>query len=107
NRVASFGKEGIVDLKVGVVIGTGQQIDLETGDAGLHSTPTVVKDVVIVGMAMKEGMTIKTHNNTKGQVRGFDVRTGKQLWAFNTIPKPGEFGNETWQNGSWATNGNT
>jgi quinoprotein glucose dehydrogenase len=107
NRVASFGKDGMVDLKVGVMYGNGQQIDLESGDAGLHSTPTVVKDVVMVGMAMKEGMTIKTHNNTKGQVRAFDVRTGKQLWAFNTIPKPGEFGNDTWQNGSWATNGNT
>src|SRR5262245_2655461 len=107
NRIPGFGKEGMVDLKVGVTSGTGQQIDLETGDAGLHSTPTVVKDVVIVGMAMKEGMTIKTHNNTKGQVRAFDVKSGKQLWAFNTIPKPGEFGNDTWQNNSWATNGNT
>src|SRR5881296_2456406 len=69
NRISGFGKDGIVDLKVGVVYGSGQQIDLETGDAGLHSTPTVGKDVVIVGMSMKEGMTVKTHNNTKGQVR--------------------------------------
>src|SRR5262252_2731955 len=107
NRISSFGKDGVVDLKVGVVSGTGQQIDLETGDAGLHSTPTVVKDVVIVGMAMKEGMTVKTHNNTKGQVRAFDVKSGKLLWTFNTIPKPGEFGNDTWGNNSWATNGNT
>src|SRR6476620_7559488 len=107
NRISSFGKDGLVDLKVGVVSGTGQQIDLETGDAGLHSTPTVVKDVVIVGMAMKEGMTVKTHNNTKGQVRAFDVKTGKLLWAFNTIPKPGEFGNDTWLENSWAANGNT
>ncbi|HYR83419.1 MAG TPA: PQQ-binding-like beta-propeller repeat protein [Terriglobia bacterium] len=106
NRISGFGKEGIVDLKVGVVYGTGQQIDLETGDAGLHSTPTVVKDVVIVGMSMKESMTVKTHNNAKGQVRAFDVRTGKQLWSFNTIPRPGEFGNDTWLNNSWATNGN-
>src|SRR5690242_4130510 len=106
-RIASFGKDGLVDLKVGVVHGTGQQIDLETGDAGLHSTPTVVKDVVIVGMSMKEGMTVKSHDNTKGQVRAFDVRSGKMLWAFNTIPKPGEAGNETWLNNSWATNGNT
>src|SRR5437667_2238985 len=105
-RINAFGKEGIVDLKLGVVHGTGQQIDLETGDAGLHSTPTVVKDVVIVGMSMKEGMTVKTHNNAKGQVRAFDVRTGKQLWSFNTIPRPGEFGNDTWLNNSWATNGN-
>jgi quinoprotein glucose dehydrogenase len=107
NRIPNFGKDGVVDLKVGVVYGTGQQIDLETGDAGLHSTPTVVKDVVIVGMAMKEGMTVKTHNNTKGQVRAFDVRTGKQLWAFQTIPKPGEVGGDTWLNNSWAVNGNT
>jgi quinoprotein glucose dehydrogenase len=106
-KISTFGKEGAVDLKVGVTSGTGQQIDLETGDAGLHSTPTVVKDVVIVGMAMKEGMTVKTHNNTKGQVRAFDARTGKLLWAFNTIPRPGEPGNETWENNSWATNGNT
>lgn len=106
-RIPSFGKDGVVDLKVGVVYGTGQQVDLETGDVGLHSTPIVVKDVAIVGMAMKEGMTVKTHNNTKGQVRAFDVRTGKQLWAFHTIPKPGEFGGDTWLNNSWAMNGNT
>ena len=106
-RVPTFGKDGIVDLKVGVVHGKGQQIDLEKGDAGLHSTPTVVKDVVMIGMAMKEGMTVTTHDNAKGQVRAFDVRTGRQLWAFNTIPRPGEFGNETWENNSWAINGNT
>ena len=48
-----------------------------------------------------------THNNTKGLVRAFDVRTGKLIWTFRTIPKPGEFGNDTWLDGSWATNGNT
>jgi quinoprotein glucose dehydrogenase len=107
NRIPNFGKDGVVDLKVGVTYGNGQQIDLEKGDAGLHSTPIVVKDTVIVGMAMKEGFTVKTHNNVKGQVRAFDVRTGKQLWAFHTIPRPGEFGNDTWHNNSWAENGNT
>src|ERR1041384_6693523 len=106
-RVPSFGKDGVIDLKVGVTHGNGQQIDLEKGDAGLHSTPVVVKDVVIVGMAMKEGMTVVTHDNVKGQVRAFDVHTGKLLWAFNTIPRPGEFGNDTWLHNSWATNGNT
>jgi len=105
--VSNFGKNGIVDLKEGMVTGTGQQIDLETGEAGLHATPLVVKDVVIVGSSFKEGMTVVTHNNTKGNVRAFDVRSGKLLWTFNTIPRPGEFGNETWENGSWATNGNT
>src|SRR5438309_8093329 len=106
-RIPTFGKDGVIDLKAGVVHGTGQQIDLEKGDAGLHSTPVVVKDVVIVGMAMKEGMTVVTHDNAKGQVRAFDVRTGNPIWAFNTIPRPGEFGNDTWLNNSWATNGNT
>src|SRR5271156_2816564 len=105
--IAGFGKSGMVDLKDGMVTGTGQQIDLETGEAGLHSTPLVVKDVVIVGSSFKEGMTVVTHNNTKGLVRAFDVRSGKLLWTFNTIPRPGEFGNETWENGSWASNGNT
>jgi quinoprotein glucose dehydrogenase len=105
--ISGFGKNGMVDLKEGMVTGTGQQIDLETGEAGLHSTPLVVKDVVIVGSSFKEGMTVVTHNNTKGLVRAFDVRTGKLLWTFNTIPRPGEFGNETWGNNSWASNGNT
>jgi quinoprotein glucose dehydrogenase len=105
--VPGFGKNGMVDLKEGMVTGTGQQIDLETGEAGLHSTPLVVKDTVIVGSSFKEGMTVVTHNNTKGLVRAFDARSGKLLWTFNTIPRPGELGNETWENGSWATNGNT
>jgi quinoprotein glucose dehydrogenase len=105
--IPSFGKDGVVDMKVGATYGDGKQIDLETGEIGLHSTPTVVKDVVLVGSAMKEGMTVTTHNNTKGLARAYDVRTGKMLWQFNTIPKPGEFGGETWENRSWAINGNT
>jgi quinoprotein glucose dehydrogenase len=105
--VNGFGKNGMIDLKEGMVTGTGQQIDLETGEAGLHSTPLVVKDTVLVGSSFKEGMTVVTHNNTKGLVRAFDARSGKLLWTFNTIPRPGEFGNDTWENGSWATNGNT
>ena len=53
--IPSFGEGGVVDLKKGAVFGKGQQIDLETGEIGLHSTPTVVKDVVIVGSSFKEG----------------------------------------------------
>ena len=104
--VTSFGKDGVVDLKVGVVKGKGEQIDLETGEIGVHSTPLVVKDVIVIGSAMREGATVSTHNNTKGLARAFDARTGKELWKFNTIPKPGEFGNDTWEKESWATNGN-
>jgi quinoprotein glucose dehydrogenase len=105
--IKSFGEGGVVDMKKGAVFGKGQQIDLETGEIGLHSTPTVVKDTIIVGSSFKEGMTVKTHNNTKGMVRAFDVKSGKILWTFNTIPKPGEFGNDSWENESWSTNGNT
>jgi len=107
SMIPSFGDSGVVDLKKGAVFGKGQQIDLETGEIGLHATATVVKDVVIVGSSFKEGTQVVTHNNTKGLVRAFDVKTGKLLWTFNTIPRPGEFGNDTWENESWATNGNT
>ncbi len=107
SRIPSFGKDGIVDLKDDVVFGKEQQIDREAGEIGLHATPAITKDgVLMVGAAMLEGGTPKTHNNTKGLVRGFDVRTGKKLWTFNTIPRPGEFGNDTWEKESWANNGN-
>jgi glucose dehydrogenase len=105
--IESFGDKGIVDLKVGVVKGNNQQIDLETGEIGVHSTATILGNMAIIGASMKEGATVPTHNNTKGLVRAFDVRTGKQVWRFNTIPGPGEFGNDTWEKGSWAENGNT
>src|SRR5258706_9274947 len=105
--ISSFGKDGIVDMKVGAVVGKGEQIDLETGEIGLHSTPTVAKDVVIVGSSFREGLTVKTHNNTKGLVRAWDVKSGKLLWTFNTIPRPGEFGSDTWEKESWAINGTT
>jgi quinoprotein glucose dehydrogenase len=106
-RVSSFGKDGVVDMKIGAVVGKGEPIDLETGEIGLHSTPTVAKDVVIVGSSFREGLTVKTHNNTKGLIRAWDVRTGRLLWTFHTIPRPGEFGNDTWEKESWAINGNT
>ncbi len=103
----AFGTEGVVDLKVGVIKGAGEQIDLETGEIGLHSAPTVIGNVVIVGSAMKEGFTVNTSNNSKGVVRAYDVRTGELVWKFNTIPGPGEFGNDTWLEDSWQNNGNT
>jgi len=108
NRIHSFGDDGMVDMKRFAVYGTGQPIDLIAGEIGLHSPPAVTKGgIVLVGSAFREGGTPKTHNNTKGMVLAFDVRTGKKLWQFNTIPRPGEFGNETWLNESWAVNGNT
>ena len=104
--IGSFGTGGIVDLKVGVVIGKDKQLDLEKGEIGLHSTPTVVGNTVIVGSSMFEGLGYRYSTNAKGLVRAFDVKTGKQLWRFNTIPGPGEFGNDTWEKGSWEWSGN-
>ena len=104
--IAAFGKDGIVDMKVGAITGLNTQIDLETGEIGLHATPTVTKDLIIVGSSFKEGTQVVTHNNTKGMVSAFDVHTGKKVWQFNTIPKPGEFGYDTWLNDSAEINGN-
>jgi quinoprotein glucose dehydrogenase len=104
--IPSFGENGIVDLKVGVVEGRDEPIDLVEGEIGIHSTPLIAGDRVIVGSSMREGMTVETHNNTKGVVRAYDVRTGDLDWTFHTIPRPGEFGNDTWLNDSWAVNGN-
>ena len=105
--IESFGDHGVVDLKVGAVKGAGEQIDLESGEIGLHTTPTVVNNVVLVGSAMKEGSQPLSVNNTKGLARAFDVKTGKTLWTFRTIPSKGEFGYDTWENGSADKTGNT
>jgi len=104
--VASFGKNGVLDLKVGIIIGKDKQIDLEKGEIGQHATPTVVGDTIYIGSSMFEGLGYNFSTNAKGQARAFDVRTGKLIWRFNTIPKPGEFGNDTWENGSWEWTGN-
>ncbi len=102
--VPTFGKGGSVDLKLEM----DQTImpDLTTGEVGLQSAPVVAKDTVIIGAAFREGMTPKTKTNNKGYVRGFDVRTGKRLWIFHTIPKKGEHGYDTWLNGSAEYTGN-
>jgi quinoprotein glucose dehydrogenase len=100
--IPGFGQNGIVDLK----LDDDQEIDLETGDVGLHATPVVAGDTVIVGAAHRAAGTPKVKNNVKGYVRGFDVRTGKRTWIFHTIPRVGEFGHDTWENDSAETTGN-
>jgi quinoprotein glucose dehydrogenase len=103
--IPTFGKAGSVDLK----LEDDQNIfpDLTTGEIGIQSAPVVAKDTVIIGAAFKEGMTPKSYRNNKGYVRGFDVRTGKRLWIFHTIPVKGEFGYDSWLNGSAEYTGNT
>jgi quinoprotein glucose dehydrogenase len=101
--IATFGRNGVVDLKQDF----DQEIDLTTAPVGLHATPLIAKDVVIVGAAFETGANPKSKANVKGHIRAFDVRTGKRLWTFHTIPRPGEFGNDTWLDDSWSYTGNT
>ncbi|MBZ5607032.1 MAG: pyrroloquinoline quinone-dependent dehydrogenase [Acidobacteriia bacterium] len=112
--IPSFGKGGIVDLKLDddQVISAwndkGEWVpDLVHGEIGLQSAPVVAKDTILIGAAFREGMTPKSMRNNKGFVRGFDVRTGKRLWTFHTIPVKGETGYDTWLNGSAEYTGNT
>jgi quinoprotein glucose dehydrogenase len=103
NRIASFGVDGVVDLKMN----DDQPIDPDSSEIGLHAAPVVAGDTVIVGAAHKPGGVPTSKTNVKGYVRAFDVHTGKRLWIFHTIPKPGEFGYDTWLNDSADYTGNT
>ena len=101
--VSTFGIKGMIDLKQD----DDQVMDLVTGEVGLHATPLVTRDVIVVGAAHLAEGSPKSKTNQKGYVRGFDAKTGKRLWIFHTIPRPGEFGNDTWEKDSWAYTGNT
>ena len=101
--VREFGQNGIVDLKQN----DDQILDPITGEIALNTGPTVARNVVIVGAAHQGGNAPRSKTNAKGYIRGFDVKTGKRLWIFHTIPQPGEFGNDTWENDSWSYSGNT
>ena len=89
--VPQFGVDGMVDLQRD----NDQQIDLTTGEVGLHATPIVAGDVIIVGAAHRTGGNPRSRRNVKGYVRGYDARTGERLWIFHTIPRPGQFGRDT------------
>jgi quinoprotein glucose dehydrogenase len=101
--IPTFGQNGVVDLK----LENDQELDLVTADLGLNATPLVAGDVVVVGAAQRFSGVPKTMNNARGYVRGYDVKTGKRLWIFHTVPRRGEFGYDTWENDSAPRNGNT
>ena len=102
--IPGFGDEGVVDLYQGINDGLDRP-PVEDGQIGLNSPALVVGDVIVVGAALRA--TAPSPDFPAGFVRGFDVRTGEQLWIFHTIPQPGEFGNDTWENDSWRYSGNT
>jgi glucose dehydrogenase len=95
--VTAFGDKGFVDLKQSV-----------RGDADgrfmLVTPPVIYKDVVITG-----GSTTEEEPSTGlyGDIRGWDARTGKLLWSFHTVPRPGEPGVETWEGESWRNRSGT
>ena len=68
---------------------------------GPTSAPAVWKNTIIVGVSCGEGPGIAS----PGDIRAFDVRTGEEVWQFRTVPRPGEFGNETWEGDSWKHRG--
>jgi len=99
--VPTFGTKGSVDLF--------ESLDLDfagdlIGRIGNSSPPVVSNGVIMVGPALTPNTP--SYKNVKGDVMGFDARTGKKLWAFHTIPRKGEFGYETWLNGSADYSGN-
>ena len=102
-RISSFGTDGIVDLMQNM----DQEIDPISGSIGLHATPMVAGDTIIVGAAHVPGSAPVSMRNTKGYVRGFDANTGARRWIFHTIPGGDEYGNDTWLNESWRYTGNT
>jgi quinoprotein glucose dehydrogenase len=97
--VESFGKNGVVDLSEGLVWAINKKHYTNT------SPPIVFKDLIIVGNGVGDRLMYK--NDPPGDVRAFHARTGKLVWKFNTIPQRGEFGNNTWDGGSWQFTGHT
>jgi glucose dehydrogenase len=88
----AFGDEGRVDLKKGVLG------DLKDGRYALQSPPAVFGNIVITGCSNGEGSPTA---GAYGDIRGWDAKTGKLLWTFHTVPRPGEAGSETWPANGW------
>ena len=100
--VKSFGDNGVVDLK----LNDDQEIDPIKGAIGTQAAPIVSGNLVLIGAAFGDGGALASKTNPKGYVRAFDVRTGKRRWIFHTVPMKGDFGYDTWLNGSAEYTGN-
>ncbi|MCW3053190.1 MAG: gcd, partial [Chthonomonadales bacterium] len=86
----AFGQNGILDLRLGI------ERDIKGLAYGVTSAPAIFENLIYPGFLVTEGQP-----GAPGDVRAFDVRTGKEAWRFRTVPRPGEFGNETWKRDSW------
>jgi quinoprotein glucose dehydrogenase len=106
--VPYFGLNGIVDLHLGMgdyPVDPDRGI-LDSGDITSSSPPIVVNGVVVVGNSHDRGYYPERMENVPGNVRGYDVRTGEMLWRFNVLPRPGEYGHDTWEDEAWRYTGN-
>lgn len=99
--IPSFGQGGEIDLTKDLIWDVYTRLHFRN-----TSPPVVFEDLVIVGSAMWDNNRIY-RRNPPGDVQAFDVRTGERVWSFHTIPQQGEFGNDTWEDGSWSDSGNT
>jgi quinoprotein glucose dehydrogenase len=102
---ADFGRSGRVDLTEGIPRAErGKRDELNAQLLSMSSPPLVVRDVVITGAAISDRRVTK--ENPPGWVRGWDVRTGALKWVFHTVPRDGEPGADTWEDGSYRYSGN-
>jgi quinoprotein glucose dehydrogenase len=102
--VSSFGDRGRVDLMQGLPYAVrGSRDWLNALTYSVQSPPIVVRDTVITPASISSYNILK--EQIPGWTRAWDVRTGKLKWTFHTVPRPGEFGNETWENDSWSYTG--
>ena len=95
----AFGVNGRVDVMDGLPYA------VRTRNYAISSTPIVVRNVIVHGANISDGAQNK--EAPRGDINGYDVRTGKKLWTFHSVPRPGEVGNESWENDAWAYTGNT
>ncbi|MCH7533238.1 MAG: PQQ-binding-like beta-propeller repeat protein [Gemmatimonadetes bacterium] len=82
-----------------------QGIPLEIGYITTSSPPIVVNDVVIVGNSAEQGYNQTRVEMIPGDIMAYDARTGDLKWKFHVIPRPGEFGHDTWENDAWEWTG--
>ena len=105
--VDGFPESGVVDMlkDLGHPYDPYEGIPLETGYITSSSPPIVVNDTVVVGNSAEQGYNQSRIENVPGDILAYDLRTGDFKWKFNVIPKPGEYGHETWENDAWKWTG--
>jgi quinoprotein glucose dehydrogenase len=99
--IADFGNAGVVELWDGL------DRKVEINQIGSSSPAMIVGDVAVIGAAMLGGTAPATMKQVPGYIRGYDVRSGKLLWTFHTVPQGTEFGVDTWLENSSQYTGNT